>query len=92
MIARLRARPGREAELGAALAELVPHTVDQPGCLRYDLHVAEGDAAEYCLYEVWQGHAEHAANLATPHLTKFASRLDDLLDGGIQATLLRRYP
>ena len=90
VIAHLRARPGRETALRDALIALVEPTLREPGCLAYDLHVAVDDAGSFHFYEVWRGPEEHAANLERPHLRGFLAQADDLLDGDIRVSLLRR--
>lgn len=90
VVAQLRAKPGRERALREALTALVAPTSREPGCVTYDLHVDEDDPASFCFYEVWRSRAEHAANLQTSHLQAFAVRLDDLLDGELRVSFLRR--
>jgi quinol monooxygenase YgiN len=90
VVAQLRARPGQERALGEALVALVSPTRREPGCLAYDLHEDADDPASFVLYEIWRSRTEHAANLQTPHLHDFVVRLDDLLDGEIQVSFLRR--
>ena len=90
VIAQLRAKPGQETALREALTALVPHTLLEPGCLAYDLHVAVNDQGSFHFYEVWRSPEEHAANLRTPHLKTFLARSGELLDGDIQVSLLQR--
>jgi quinol monooxygenase YgiN len=90
VIARLRARTGREQALREALTALVPDTLREPGCLAYDLHVDVDDRGSFHFFEVWSSPREHAANLETPHLKGFLARSGDLLDGDIHVSFLRR--
>jgi quinol monooxygenase YgiN len=90
VVARLRARAGREQELREALTALVPHTLSEPGCISYDLHVDVNDPALFHFHEVWRSRQDHAANLERPHIEEFLARSDDLLDGGVQAVFMRR--
>lgn len=90
VIAHLRAKPGQETALREALTALIPHTLREPGCLAYDLHVAVDDQGSFQFYEVWRSPEDHAANLERPHLRSFLARSGDLLDGDIQVSLLRR--
>jgi len=89
VIAQLTAKPGQGSALQEALTALVPHTLLEPGCITYDLHVAVDDQESFHLYEVWRSPAEHAANLETPHLRSFLARAGDLLNGDIQVSMLR---
>jgi quinol monooxygenase YgiN len=89
VVARLRAKPAKEQALRRALTALVAPTSREPGCVTYNLHVDVDDPASFCFYEIWRSRAEHAANLQTAHLQDFAARLDDLLDGELDVSLLR---
>lgn len=89
VVARLRAKPGKEQALRGALTALVAPTSHAPGCVTYDLHVDIDDPASFCFYEIWRSPAEHAANLQSAHLQDFAAQLDDLVDGELRVSLLR---
>ncbi|MEU4728872.1 putative quinol monooxygenase [Streptomyces sp. NPDC023588] len=90
VVARLRARAGREQELRKTLTALVPLTLSEPGCISYDLHVDVNDPASFHFHEVWRSRQDHAANLEKPHLQEFLARSHDLLDGGVQVVFMRR--
>jgi quinol monooxygenase YgiN len=90
VIAYLKAKPGKADELQAALQMLLVPTRREPGCLEYTLHVDTDDDSLFCFYERWSGPDEHAANLKTPHLQAFIERIPKLVDGGIDARLLRQ--
>jgi quinol monooxygenase YgiN len=79
IIGRLRARPGREAELRAALLVVLEASRSEAGCLNYDLHVAESDPALFVLYENWASQAALDAHFAEPHSRALAARFDTLL-------------
>jgi quinol monooxygenase YgiN len=80
VIARMHARPGKEDELREALQSLVAPTVQEKGCVNYDLHQGVEDPGWFFFYENWESAADLDAHLAAPHLVEFAGRLDDLLD------------
>ncbi len=67
VLAFFRARPEHLAELRAALADLIRATRREPGCLRYDLHVAADDPTSFVLIEQWATQAALEAHLAQPH-------------------------
>jgi quinol monooxygenase YgiN len=91
VIAYMKAAPGKEAELKAALEELIEPTSKEEGYVNYDLHQSVEDPGTFFLYENWES-AEHLdAHLAAPHLVRFAEMLGDLLDeNGLTITRLRR--
>ncbi len=67
VLAYFRARPEHLAELRAALADLIRATRREPGCLRYDLHIAADDPTSFVLIEEWATQAALEAHMAQPH-------------------------
>jgi quinol monooxygenase YgiN len=91
VIAHMKARPGKEEELKAALESLVEPTTREKGYVNYDMHQALDDPGVFYFYENWESAEDLDAHLAGPHLTQFAGRLDELLDErGLTITRLRR--
>ena len=91
VIAHMRAAPGREDELRTELQALVEPTSQEAGFVNYDLHESVEQPGAFYFYENWES-AEHLdAHLATPHLTRFAGILGELLDeDGLTINRLRR--
>lgn len=89
IVAILRARAGREEELGRRLAELVDPTRTEPGCLNYDLHRADADPAVWVLHENWRSDADLDLHFATPALVRLLGDLDQLIEGELQLHRLR---
>ena len=91
VIARMRAKEGKEQELRDALVALVEPTSKEKGCVNYDLHQGVEDPRWFFFYENWDSADDLDAHLAAPHLVEFAGRLDDLLDeGGLVIERVRR--
>jgi quinol monooxygenase YgiN len=88
VIARLRAKPGKEAELRTLAAGLIAPTRKEAGCIRYELLVNEADPAELTFVEEWRDGDTLNAHLATPHVQHAVSRCPELLVGELD---LRRY-
>jgi quinol monooxygenase YgiN len=78
MTVMFQARPGKEAELRAALTEVLAPTRQEEGCLFYDLHVATGDPSKFLFHESWASQAHHEAHDRTPHIQRLRSRIDEL--------------
>jgi quinol monooxygenase YgiN len=76
--AAFRARPGKETELRDALKALQGPTRAEPGCLTYDLHEGVGDPARLMMFETWESQAAIDAHVKSPHVQKFAPRVDGL--------------
>ena len=88
VIARLRAKPGKEAELRSLAADLIALTRKEAGCIRHELLVNEADAAELTFVEEWRDGDTLNAHLATAHVQHAVSRCPELLLGELD---LRRY-
>ncbi|HYX40715.1 MAG TPA: putative quinol monooxygenase, partial [Pyrinomonadaceae bacterium] len=57
VLARVRARAGREAEVRRLLVALVAPSRAEAGCLNYDLHQSADDPTEFMFYENWASRA-----------------------------------
>lgn len=91
VIAYVRARPGKEDELRAALEALIQPTAAEDGYVNYDLHQGVEDPAVFFFYENWESPEHLDAHLAQPHLVDFAGIAGELLDDdGLTITRLRR--
>ena len=63
LIGRMKATPGKRAELAAALLE---GTDAMPGCLSYIVAEDGGDADALWITEVWDSKQSHADSLKLP--------------------------
>ncbi|MFI7143001.1 putative quinol monooxygenase [Streptomyces massasporeus] len=89
LIARMRARAGREEELRAALTPLVEATRQEEGCITYVPHRSEDDHAVFVMHEIWESEAHLRAHERSPHLREFAELARSATDGGIALERLR---
>ncbi len=78
VVATFEARPGKEAELRAALLGLVAPTRPEAGCLNYDLHVSPEHPGKFMFHENWTSKALLDAHLQSPHLKALLPRVDEL--------------
>jgi len=78
VVATFRARPGKEAELRAALLGLLTPTRREAGCLNYDLHQATDDPASFLFHENWSSKAALDAHLQSPQIKALLPRVDEL--------------
>lgn len=78
VIATFKARPGKEAELRAALTGLLSPTRKEAGCINYDVHVATDDPAKFLFHENWTSQAALDAHLQSPHIKALLPRVDEL--------------
>lgn len=91
VIAYMKAAPGKEEELKAALEALIEPTSNEAGYVNYDLHQGVEDPATFFFYENWESPEHLDAHLAAPHLVHFAEIMDGLLDdNGLTINRVRR--
>jgi quinol monooxygenase YgiN len=81
VVARARARAGKESDLEAALLEAIPPTHAEPGCSKYALHRCVEDPASFVLIERWSSKEALGEHLSAPHIQKLFAKLPDLVDG-----------
>lgn len=79
VVAHVRAKPGKEAELEKALLGLVEPTAAEDGCINYDLHRETDDASHFVFYENWTSRAALERHLAAPHIQAVLARAEELL-------------
>lgn len=78
VVATFQARRGKEADLRAALLELVAPTLKEAGCLGYTYYVDPKDAARFLSYETWAGQADFDAHMKSPHVQRLVPRVGEL--------------
>ncbi len=92
VIAHIRAKAGREAQVREVLLGLIALTRAEAGCINYDLHVSQDDPRQFVFYENWvsESHLESHAN--SPHLKALRSIADEILERPIEITKWRMLP
>ncbi len=80
VIASLKAKPGKEAALFAALSALVAPTRAEAGCILYEMHRSHEHPGWFIFNELWETRPIWDAHMVTPHLVAFSAMQDDLVD------------
>jgi len=75
-IAHVRAKPGAEQTVHAAIEACVAPTRAEPGCIDYDLHRNADDPAMFVLYEGWESQAALDAHMHTAHFRALGAALE----------------
>jgi quinol monooxygenase YgiN len=84
IIAKLRAKPGKEARVRELFSALRGPTHKESGCLYYELHQSLEDPLDFVFYENWAS-AEHLdAHLKTSHVRETFKEASEILDGPIE--------
>lgn len=79
VIARAKAKPGKENELEAALRAVVGPTRKEAGCKVYVLQKEVDNNASFQVNETWASREEWEAHLQTPHIKNLFSLVPNLV-------------
>jgi quinol monooxygenase YgiN len=79
VIARAKAKTGREKELEQAMRAVVTPTHQESGCLRYTLHRSLVDPAVFITVERWTSKEAIDQHFATLHIQALMKKIPDLL-------------
>jgi quinol monooxygenase YgiN/RNA recognition motif-containing protein len=80
VIARIQAKPGKEAELEALLRGLVAPTRKEAGCLQYDLHVEKDHSGTFVFIERWDSEESLVAHLESRHIQAGMAQKHELIE------------
>ena len=81
VVAKAKAKPGKEKDLEAALKAVVPPTHAEPGCLRYIVHRGVEDKSLFSVIERWDNMDSLQSHLQTAHVQALFQAIGGLLDG-----------
>jgi quinol monooxygenase YgiN len=68
VVAVLKAKPGSEEAMGAALASLVEPTLAEDGCLAYELFESAVEPGTFVTVEKWRSQDDLDAHMKTDHI------------------------
>jgi quinol monooxygenase YgiN len=90
VVAKLRARPGREAQLEAVLTRQVAAVrANEPDCLAYRLHRLAQDPTAFLFYEQYRSEAAFERHRKAAHLAAFQAERKDLVAGPAEVEIYR---
>ncbi len=87
VVAQVRAKPGKEAELRAATLPLIAKVRAEAGNLVYFLQEDRDAPGHFIFYEIFTTREAFDAHNRTPHVEEWFAKLPALADGGV--TVLR---
>jgi quinol monooxygenase YgiN len=88
VIARLKVRPGKEAEFERAAREMVAHVkASEPGTVTYVLHRSTADPTVFAFYEVYADAAAFTAHSQSDRMRQFGRGLAGALEGQPEITM-----
>lgn len=89
VVAEVRAKAGKEAELRAITLTLVARVRAEPNNLLYFLQEDRESPGHFVFYEIFATQADFDAHNATPHVQAWFKRLPELAEGGVKVTRLK---
>ncbi len=81
VVAHIQAKPGQEAAVRAVLEGFIAPTLEENGCLRYDLFVDADDPTKFTFIEEWASRDALDAHGKSAHITAGRARMPELLAG-----------
>ena len=82
---RFHAQPGKAPALEEALAEVVPASRKEAGCLNIHAFRSTRDPQVFYIHSRWKDEAAFDIHAKLPHTVRFIQRAEPLLDHEIQA-------
>jgi len=92
VMARAKAKPGREAEVEQAMRAVVVPTHQESGCLRYAVHRSLIDPSIFVTVEHWTSKEAVDLHFATAHVQALLKKVPELLIEPPDITLYELLP
>ena len=83
VVAEVRAKPGREAELRTATLPLIAQVRSDPKNLVYFLQEDREAPGRFIFYEIFATRQDFEAHNAMPYVKDWFAKLPELADGGV---------
>ncbi len=80
IFARFHSREGQEADVAAALSDVVGSTRAEPGCLAIGAYRSIRDPRLFWIHSRWIDEAAFEAHAELPHTLRFLERIQPLID------------
>ena len=90
VVATIKGKEDMVDSVKKELDSLVTATVQEVGCINYNLHQSIDDRSLFIIYENWESRDALDRHMATPHFTAWREKAKDLLADIPQVTLCRR--
>ncbi len=88
VIAAIRCKPNREAEVLAAVEECIAPSRAEAGCDKYDFFADMDVQGRFVFIETWADKAALDHHMTLPHFNRLVEKLTPLIDGGFEVQTL----
>jgi quinol monooxygenase YgiN len=92
VVARSKAKAGKESELESAVRAAVAPTHAEEGCLKYALHRAVDDPSLFTIVEKWTSKESLDRHLASKHIAELFSKLPALVAASPEIRIFEALP
>ena len=90
VIAKFTSKSGKEARVKEELQMLLASTRKEQGYIAFDLHQSVDSEGILFFFEEWTSREALNRHLETPHVKKFLSLVDELLEKPIKASFWKK--
>lgn len=90
VVVHVRAKPGHEAAVEAALNKLIAPTRAEAGCIRYDMFADLSDPLHFVFLEEWDSSDAHQTHLDEGHMAEFIMACKGTIAGASVYHLAKR--
>ncbi|MCG3204740.1 MAG: hypothetical protein KCHDKBKB_01456 [Elusimicrobia bacterium] len=80
VVAVIRSKNGKEADLEKMLKELVAATHQEKGCVLYALHKTPAESHTFVFIEKWRSQKDLDAHLGSEHIARALARKEELIE------------
>ncbi len=87
VVAKFKAKTGKEEALKQAVMACVAPTRAEAGCINYDLHQSLDNKGEFMLYENWVSRKALDEHLEMPYLVELKAKAGELCSEPIDIAL-----
>jgi quinol monooxygenase YgiN len=87
VIATAQAKPGSEGKLEQELWALIPPTIEEEGCINYDLLRALGKPGKFVCYQNWESQEALNKHLSSDLMKTFLAEAKPLVVGSVEFEL-----
>ena len=90
VIAKIKARDGREQDVAEELEKLLVPTRAEPGCVIYDLYQSADEKNLFMFYECWEKKQDLDEHLQKSYIKAFMQKAGKLLAEPVDISLWKR--
>lgn len=79
LFAAITPKPEFHDNVRSSLEQILAPTLEEPGCLRFELHLGRDDDPKLYLVETWQDEEALQTHYAAPYITSVMGQYDEWL-------------